>query len=128
MRESESNLTMQTGVAGALALAAGSAAYGAIVVVAPPPDLPNVASPATAGAINWDVNGDAVNAFNFTFRNPQAAGTGVQWQANMNTIVPGGNRAVAGYQGPFVRYASRLTAGQSIGAALPAGVTWQNTA
>jgi hypothetical protein len=128
MRESETNLTVQTGVAGALALAAGSAAYGAIVVVAPPPNLPNVATPNTAGPLNWDVNGDAVNDFNFTFRNPQAAGNGVQWQANMNTVVPGGNQAVAGYQGPFVRYGSRLTSGQVIGPALPAGVTWQNTA
>jgi hypothetical protein len=125
---SDTRNVAQTGLVGALALAAGSSAYGAIVVVSPPANLPNVASPTTAGPVQWDINGDAVNDFNFTFRNPQATGNGVQWQANMNTSPGGGINAVAGYQGPFVNYGSRLNANDVIGATLPAGSSWRNQA
>jgi MYXO-CTERM domain-containing protein len=126
-------VVLHTGMAGAVALAAGSASYGSIIVVAPPANLPNVAGPGTAGPLNWDVNGDSVIDFNFTFRNPQTAtGSGVIWQANMN-IAPAGvtaGNAVVGYLGPFVNYATNLSAGQTIGPVLgpPPGASFRNVA
>src|SRR6266404_5403924 len=92
------------GISAAAALAAGSGAYAGIVAVAPPANLPNAAAPATSGPITWDVDGDSVPDFVFSFRNPQSPGpaNGVLWQANMAPAVPLGIGAVAGYLGPFV--------------------------
>lgn len=128
MSQNRTSIQIQSGMAGALAMAAGSAAYGAIVVVTPPANLPNVAATGTAGPVSWDVNGDAVNDFAFSFRNPQAAATGVLWQANMNPTPSGSINAVAGYLGPFINYGSNLTLGDSIGPGLPGGVSWRNQA
>jgi hypothetical protein len=120
----------QISLAAAAALAAGSASYAQIIVVAPPADIPNAAAPATnpaVGGIGWDVNGDLINNFLFTFRNPQASpGNGVQWQANMNPSPSGGIQAVAGYQGPFINYGSVIAANELIGPTLPGGVSWRN--
>ncbi|MEX2218893.1 MAG: hypothetical protein WD749_09045 [Phycisphaerales bacterium] len=123
----------QAGLAGALALAAGSTAYGAIIVVSPPADVPNAASPASnpaAGFINWDVDGDAVSDFRLQFRNPQSTGTfGVVWQANFSPFTAGGTNAVVGYMGPFVNYGAKLNAGDLIGPTAPgAGNSWRNPA
>jgi hypothetical protein len=128
MSQKLSSIQVQTGMAGALAMAAGSAAYGVIVPVTPPANLPNVAATGTAGPLNWDVNGDAIADFAFSFRNPQAAGTGVQWQANMNPTPSGAINAVAGYLGPFINYGSNLNLNDPVGPALPGGVSWRNTA
>lgn len=117
------------GLSAAAALAAGSGAYANIVVVAPPANLPTAASPTTAPVVNWDINGDATTDFVFQFRNPQAAGTGVQWQANMNPFAPAGIQAVAGFAGPFINYGSKLATGAVIGPVVPAPASaWENTA
>src|SRR5436190_21676052 len=118
MKDVRTDPIAQAGFAGALALAAGSGAYGSIVVVPVPANLPALAAPGTAGPLNWDVNGDLINDFNFTYRNPQTASpnTGVLWQANMN--IPLGTNAtnsVVGYTGPFIQYANNLAAGTVIG-------------
>lgn len=121
---------IQSGLAGALAMAAGSAAYGAIVVVTPPANIPNAAEPATnpaSGLIPWDVDGNGTNDFGFSYRNPQAnPGDGVQWQANMNPTPANGINAIAGYAGPFINYGTPLNMSDSIGGSLPSGVSWRN--
>lgn len=110
-----------TGLAGAVAIAGGSQAYGAIVAVTPPANLTNTAGSATTTTINWDVNGDGTADFQFSDRYPNiAAGSyGVVWQENMNpaTSALATTNGVVGYQGSFVRYASALTAGTSIATA-----------
>lgn len=122
-------VVLHSGLAGAVALAAGSASYGAIIVVAPPANMPNAAAPAsnpTVGGTNWDVNGDTIPDFNFQFRNPQSTGAfGVVWQANMNNAT---GSAVVGYLGPFVNYATNLSAGQIIGPTLPPGASFRTAA
>lgn len=126
----EKSRVVSSGLSAAAALAAGSGAYAGIVVVAPPANVPNAASPTTAPVVNWDINGDAVNDFIFQFRNPQATpGNGVQWQANMNPAVAAGTLAVAGFAGPFLKYGSSLSSGTVIGPVIGGvGNTWQNTA
>ena len=125
---SDQAMIVRTGFAGAMALAAGSGAYGAIVVIAGPANLPNAASPTTAGPISFDVNGDAVNDFVYSFRNPQSAGpgNGVIWQANFAPVVAAGTNAVLGFLGPFVNYGTNLGAATLIGATTPAGASWRN--
>lgn len=112
-----SGKALKGGLAGAAALASGSQAYAAIIVVPPPANLPNVAAPGTAGPLNWDVNSDTVVDFQFSFRFPNSA-TQVHWQANVFNPI-GSTNAVIGYNGPFIRYATRLAAGANIGAAGP---------
>lgn len=122
-------VTVRAGLAGATALAAGSGAYAAIVQFAGPADLPNVAAPATAGPISFDVNGDAVNDFTYSFRNPQTAtGTGVIWQARFNRTALALNNAVLGFVGPFVPYATNLGSAILVGPTPPAGASWRNNA
>ncbi len=116
-----------TGLAGAVAIACGSSAYGAIVSVAPPADLTN--TPGGGGAIPgfgtftgtfafWDVNNDGTTDFEFTNRYPNTAagGYGVVWQLGMNTTTAAAaaTNGVVSYAGAFVRYASALTAGTNI--------------
>jgi hypothetical protein len=125
MNESRLNGGVQTGLAGAMALAAGSGAYASIVVVTPPANIPNLVAPTATPNIPWDVNGDAVNDFTFGFRNPQASpGNGVQWQANSGPVTAAGVNAIIGYTGPFLNYATKLAAGASISGA----ATFKNTA
>ncbi len=122
-------LVVRTGLAGAAALAAGSGAYGAIVTFTLPTDLPNVASPTTAGPVSFDVNGDAVNDFSYSFRNTQTANpTGVIWQANFSPAVAGGVNAILGFQGAFIPYATNLGAGTVLSASTPVGASWRNQA
>ena len=53
------------GLAGAIAIASGTSAYGTIITVSTPADLTN--SPGGANTtVNWDVNGDAINDFTFS--------------------------------------------------------------
>lgn len=106
-----------TGLAGAVAIAGGTAAYGQIIVVSTPADFVVSAGTATAPSVNWDVNGDGINDFTFGYRYPNTAtGSGVIWQANMNPFTgSAATNGVIGYTGPFIRYGSALAAGFSIG-------------
>ena len=117
-----------TGLAGAVAIAGGSQAYGAIVNVTPPATLTNTPGGgtqipgATTGVIGtftyWDVNSDGTNDFLFTDRYPNtAAGSyGVVWQENMNpaTSALATTNGVISYAGAFVRYGTALSQGFSI--------------
>lgn len=119
-----------TGLAGALAIAGGSSAYGAIVNVAPPADLTNTPGGGTVppgggtqtGTFSfWDVNSDGTNDFFFFNRYPNTApgGSGVVWQENMNpaTAALATTNGVISYAGAFVRYGTALTLGSTIGPA-----------
>jgi hypothetical protein len=105
------------GLAGAIAIASGTSAYGTVITVNTPADLTNVpGGPNTS--VNWDVNGDAINDFIFTnrFPNTTPGSYGVIWQLNMNGATA--TNGTLGYMGPFIRYAFALQANASIG---PAG-------
>ena len=120
MTQRNSLKTASTGLAGALALAAGNSAYGDIIVGSPmpstvPPALTNVAGGPTT-TVNWDVNGDGIQDFTFTNRFPNTTTTGVVWQMNMNPFgASGATNGVLGYQGAFVRYAFALQPNANIG-------------
>ena len=106
-----------TGLAGALAIASGTSAYGTIVLVDPPPDLTNVPGGSTTSVV-WDVNSDGFNDFVFTNRYPNTApgGYGVIWQLNMNPFgSTGSTNGLISYAGAFVRYAYALGFGATIG-------------
>ena len=100
-----------TGFAGAAALAAASQAYGAIIVLTPPTDLP--APSATAASSDFDVNADG--GVEFTFASFGGAPPDTSFQEAIFTNLIG--TYVVGYTGPFYDYASRLTAGTTIGPA-----------
>ncbi len=125
-RNSKRNLSKAekavAGVAGAAALASGSQAYAQIISRPPPANLPNAASPASnpaSGNIPWDFDGNGVNDFGFSVRNPQSA-TQVQWQANITNLVL--NNGADSYLGPYgINYAVRLSPGAVIGPSAPAG-------
>jgi hypothetical protein len=120
------------GLAGATAMASGSAAF-AVVGIAPPSDIP--ATVGTTTATTWNPDGVGAADFNFQFRFPNSTGTGVVWQSNMNPVngTATGN-AVAGYLGAFINYATNFsgnaTAGQQIGPNIPnAGApSWRTAA
>jgi hypothetical protein len=102
------------GLLGALSIASGTTAYGAVMSVAPPPDL--TATIPNTTTVNWDVNSDGINDFTFTERYPNAATTGVIWQANMNPASgASATNGVVSYPGAFVQYAFALQAGTVIG-------------
>ena len=118
------------GLAGAVAIASGTSAYGSIVQVATPADLTN--TPGGGGAIPgfasftgtsafWDVNSDGTNDFLFYNRYPNtAAGSyGVVWQLGFGpaTAALATTNGVVGYQGAFVRYASAFGTGTPVNAA-----------
>jgi hypothetical protein len=72
--------TVGKGLAGAIAIAGGTSAYGTIVDVNPPTDLTNVPGGGNVTR-NWDVNSDGVIDFTFLDRYPNTppGGTGVIW-------------------------------------------------
>lgn len=107
------------GLAGALAIAGGTTAYGDIISVATPADF-NVAPGTASVSVNWDVNGDSVVDFIFNYRyNNTATGSGVIWQANMNPFTgSAATNGTVGYQGAFIRYVTALPGGFSVGATL----------
>ena len=104
------------GLAGAVAIASGTSAYGAIVQVFPPPDLMNVPGGANTTAV-WDVNGDGIFDFSFNNRYPNTApgNTGVIWQLSMNPFSSAATNGLVSYSGPFVRYAFALQEGTPVG-------------
>jgi hypothetical protein len=105
--------TASKGLAGALAIASGSSAYGAIVSANLPTNIFPASFPTgSTTTVSWDVNGDGINDFNFSFRQPEST-TGVDWQANIYAFA---NSAVLGYVGPYFPYAGRFTNGQAIAA------------
>jgi hypothetical protein len=118
MKKRKSFNKASTGLLGALSIAGGTAAYGAIVPVSTPADLTNTAGNTLATSVNWDVNSDGIIDFIFTNRFPNTAtGTGVIWQGNMNPADAGAvNNHVVSYAGTFVRYAFALPAGALINA------------
>lgn len=98
------------GLAGAIAIASGTSAYGAGVYINPPADLTNVPG-GTSTFRNWDVNGDGVTDFVFQNRYPNAPPDdfGVIWQLSMNPAA--GTELTNGllsYPGQFVQYAHAL--------------------
>lgn len=105
-----------TGLLGALAIAGGTSAYGAIVPVSTPADLTNTAGNTLATSVNWDVDSNGIIDFTFTNRFPNTAtGTGVIWQGNMNSSAISTNKVVS-YAGTFVQYAFALPSGALINA------------
>jgi hypothetical protein len=107
-----------TGLAGAVAIASGTSAYGTVIVVNPPADLTN--SPGGANTmVTWDVNTDGTADFLFRNRYPDTAPgtTGVVWQQQMDpaTAALATTNGVVSYLGAFVRYAFALGAGVSVG-------------
>lgn len=111
------------GLLGALAIAGGTSAYGAVVPVAAPADLTNTAGNTLATSVNWDVNSDGIIDFTFTNRFPNTAtGTGVIWQGNMNSSAAATNHVVS-YAGTFVQYAFALPMGALINATNQSGTT-----
>lgn len=99
--------------AGFAGLAAGSVAYGNIVVTGVPADLaPNGTTAFDTNTVTWDVDGDAIDDLRFGFRGvPISPGT-YEWQANVYTM---NGASVAGYTGLFVTYyGSNLGAGVSV--------------
>ena len=97
----------------AAALLATSATPAAVVSVPTPADLAPTALPLADPGINvlWDVNGDSIADFNFSFRQPQAGG-GLDWQASVFPLNSSGVIAT-GSAGDF--FATRLGAGATIG-------------
>ena len=115
------------GLAGAAAMAAGSYSFAEVIAISPPADIPTPPAPNSTAPVGWDVNGDSIADFNFNFRHPNSTGaSGVVWQANMNPVngTATGN-AVAGFQGPFINYATNFLANTVIGATLPAGASFR---
>ncbi|MDQ6862013.1 MAG: PEP-CTERM sorting domain-containing protein [Verrucomicrobiota bacterium] len=114
----QNSLVKRGGLAGALAIAGGTAAYGAPVLVNPPPDLTNTIGNAVTTTVNWDVNNDGIIDFTFTNRYPNSSTTGVVWQLNMNPAAgTAATNGVVSYQGAFVRYAFALAANTPINSA-----------
>ncbi len=126
------NTVKTGGLSAATVLAAGTGAYGAIVAITPPANVPNAAGPASnpaVGVIAWDVTGDGTNDFGLQFRNPQSTGTtGVVWQANLSAFTSGGTAAVLGFQGAFIPYGANILNGTNIGPTTPVGLSWRNQA
>jgi hypothetical protein len=115
----KSGKSLLGGLAGAAMLAGGSQAYGDIVVVTPPDDLPNLGEgtvnpgPGDFDPAPFDMNGDGTDDFGFNFRNIDSAT--FEWQANWFGIEAASG--VVGYTGLFYDYADNLSAGTEIGPA-----------
>lgn len=114
--KSENVVSLRTGLAGAVALAAGTSAYAGIVQVAVPADILPPLVPGTSAPSNWDVDGNGTVDFNFTFRNPGSA-TQVRWQANMNRNTTNNTSGgTVAYLGGFgLSYGFNLAANTNIG-------------
>lgn len=139
MKTSKTLKNLSKGLAGAVAIASGTSAYGTITVIAPPADLTNTPGGGTAipgfttGATGtftyWDINSDGTNDFLFYNRYPNTAAgsSGVVWQMGMDpaTTALATTNGVVGYQGAFVRYASAFAANTSFGAASAFSTTTQ---
>ncbi len=125
MKQQKSLKAVSGGLLGALTIASGTSAYGAIVNSTVPANSTIAAGDPTAN-INWDVNNDGIVDFIFGNRFPAAGGSGVEWQINMN---PAAGNAVLGYgAGATFGYGSAFTLGTSIGPTAPAGTAFVTVA
>ncbi|MBE7211099.1 MAG: PEP-CTERM sorting domain-containing protein [Gluconacetobacter diazotrophicus] len=101
------------GLAGAVALAGGSQAYGAVVSVTPPANfIPT--SGVSSQQIPWDVDGNGTADFEFTF---DQASTNGNWEAGFYGYGGVGIAAPVGYASASfatITYATRLSAGATI--------------
>ncbi|MDQ6623216.1 MAG: PEP-CTERM sorting domain-containing protein [Verrucomicrobiota bacterium] len=118
--------TASKGLVGALAIAGGTQAYGAVVKVGPPPsttipvgtNTTGGYDPTYPGDVAWDVDGNGSNDFYFRLRYPgvPASGTGVEWQADFNPFTSlSATNGIISYQAAFLRYGTALQAGVSVG-------------
>lgn len=106
-----------TGLAGAVAIASGSQAYGAVVSATLPANLTSTNAAGTPMTDFWDVNGDGTPDFQLT------AGVNTAYKAAYTGVAGayqayaafGVENQVVGYAGSFGNYATRLTAGTSVG-------------
>lgn len=110
------DVAVRSGFAGAVALAAGSGAYGAIVTPALPANIPEPA-PTVSNSSAWDVDGDSLVDFIFNFRYISASVP--YWQSRVLTDPTDGEGVVgtgpAGLYNYF--YGDNLAAGAVIGPA-----------
>ncbi len=108
-------LAGRTGFAGAVTLAAATSSYAGIVSVTPPS---NISTPVGVGAgapvLSWDVDGDTVVDFQFTFRYYSATG----WQALMSASPTSNVLSDPAFS--TARYARSYGAGASIAPGNPA--------
>lgn len=111
-----SSPTLRAGLAGAAALAAASSAYADVVMSTPPPNISTpVGTGAGASILNWDVNGDTVVDFQFTFRYYSAT----SWQALMSAS-PTNNVLGSPAFTPTAFYARSYAAGATVAPGNPA--------
>ena len=106
-----------TGLAGAVALAGGSQAYGAVVSVTPPANFVPTSGVTTGEEIPWDVDGNGTVDFEITF---DQASTNGNWESGFYGVGGVGIAAAAGYAGtivPSITYATRLSAGATVSSA-----------
>ncbi len=107
-----------TGLTGAAALAGGSQAYGAVVTVTPPPTITSTNALGTPVTEFFDVNGDGVSDLQLTvgvntaYKSAYGGVSGSYVAYNTFGTV----NQVVGYAGTFGNYATRLTAGATVGA------------
>jgi hypothetical protein len=106
--------TVFKGLAGAMALAGASEAYGQIIQSTTPANfVPATGVTNPANVINWDVDGNGTNDFQFYFEQASTAGN---WFSGIYGLGGVGVAAAIGYAGAYGIYVNRLTAGMSIGA------------
>ena len=106
-----------TGLAGAVAIAGGTQAYGAVVTVTPPTPIVSTNALGTPVTEFFDVNGDGVSDLQLTvgvITADKAAYGGVSGSyVAYDTF--GTVNQVVGYAGSFGNYATRLAAGATVG-------------
>ena len=102
-----------TGLAGAVALASGSQAYGAVVSATLPANFtPTSGTTTTPAVIPWDVNGDGTVDFDFQFYQASTAGN---WVSGIYGLGGVGTAAPVAYKGSYVTYVNKLSLGTTIG-------------
>ena len=107
-----------TGLVGAVALAGGSQAYGAVVTVTPPANITSTNALGTPITEFFDLNGDGTSDFQFTCgvnTTYKAAYAGISGSYVAYNAFAFENKVV-GYAGSFGNYASRLAAGTVVNA------------
>ena len=110
------------GIAGAMLMAAGSAAYASVITPVLPDDVPAPAAGQDSKTTVWDVDADGAADFQFTFRFPNTFYK-VKWQSRVGCVqrgVPG--NAIAGFAAPRSEYATNFVANSVIDSAIPSNV------
>lgn len=110
----KSNKIVSGGFAGAVALAAASGAYAAVVPAASLPPIQLTPAPGTIDGPLWDVDGDGFGDMFLLVSNGAGPFTGTTWSSQLAMV---GNNAVA-YVGTFgFTYAYNLPAGVDVASA-----------